>query len=321
MKGYNITKGFDVLDKLKKHRDTYNDKGKYLGFQSIENHYSMMLGTCTDWTGQPTSGKTQVLMELLLNTSKYYGWKHLVYFPDVGTNIEVIADLMHKLTGKTFDPKYKNVITDEEIGRELEWICHHFKILTKEDNSATMTPFEFWDYAVEVQKTEGIQTACIDSWKDMYHDYKKYGSYATYLEVVLPYRNKLAEDHKLHFHTIIHPSKIEKENGKRPPVTPHNLKGGSEWYNSGKCMITVHREDPEGIEVELHYHKMKPRAAGSKGMSRLQFDVGKLVYYEENELGNKIYSAPKGESKTEFTAPSKDYMPSWNELDKDELPF
>lgn len=280
MKGFKITTSEDVKQHLKVYRDTYHDKGKYLGWDKLNEHYTMMLGTCTDWTGFPRSGKTQVLMELLLNTSMWYGWKHLVYFPDVGNNVEIISDLIHKKTGKTFNPDYDNVISDEEIESELDWITEHFYILTKEDVKGTMTPFEFWDYAVELKKERGLHTASIDSWKDMSHPYTKYGGYATYLEVVLPYRNQIAEDHDLHLHTIIHPKLTEKENGKRPAPSPYDLKGGSEWFNSGKCMITVHREDVTDNRAEIYFHKMKPRSVGALGMIELWFDMKTFTYYE-----------------------------------------
>ena len=72
-KGFKITKAFEITEALIDYRDNYNEKGKYLGFDNLNDLYTMQLGTCTDWTGFPRSGKTQVLMELLLNTSLYYG--------------------------------------------------------------------------------------------------------------------------------------------------------------------------------------------------------------------------------------------------------
>ena len=241
MKGYKVTEAKDILHKIYKHRDNYNNKGKYLGWKGMDEFYSMQLGNCTDWTGFPMSGKTQVLMECLLNTSKFYGWKHLVYFPDVGSNVEIVADLIHKLTGKSFNPLDNNVIKDKEITNSLDWIFEHFKILTKYDVKAKLTPFEFYDYAVELKQKHGLETASIDSWKDLSHPYNEYGGYAQYLEVVLPYRNQIAEDNNLHLHTIIHPKLTEKINGKRNVPSPYDLKGGSEWFNSGKCMITVQK--------------------------------------------------------------------------------
>jgi hypothetical protein len=290
VKGFKIVEQKDVIKELLDYRVKYNERGKYLGFNNLNEHYTMQLGNCTDWSGFPGSGKTQVLMELLLNTSKYYGWRHLVYFPDVGSKTEIVADLLHKLTGKTFNPKYDNHIQEDEIYQQINWILHHFLILTKEDVKAKLTPFQFWDMAASM---EDIQTASIDSWKDMHHDYNKYGSYAQYLEIVLPYRNQVAEDNNLHLHTIIHPKLTEKENGVRKAPTPYDLKGGSEWFNSGKCMITVHRETKETNEAQIIFGKIKPRSVGVTGQINLYLDLVNFVYYEHTEQGQRRYAQSK----------------------------
>ena len=288
MKGFKITKAHEVIDDLFRYRNNYHEKGKYLGFEGMDEYYSMSLGNCTDWTGFPMSGKTQVLMECLMNTSRFYGWKHLVYFPDVGSNVEIIADLINKKTGKSFNPSAYNVITDNEIVSAIDWITHHFKVLTRNDIKAKMTPIEFWDYAVQLKKDEGLETASIDSWKDLNHPYNDYGGYAQYLEFVLPYRNQIAEDNDLHLHTIIHPKLTEKENGKRSAPVPYDLKGGSEWFNSGKCMITVHRDDPTFYKAELYFNKIKPRSNGKIGKHEIFFDKEKLVYFEQEQHGNTL---------------------------------
>jgi hypothetical protein len=288
MKGFKVTKAHEVINDLFRYRNNYHEKGKYLGFEGMDEYYSMSLGNCTDWTGFPMSGKTQVLMECLMNTSRFYGWKHLVYFPDVGSNVEIIADLINKKTGKSFNPSNYNVITDDEILQAIEWITHHFKVLTRSDIKAKMTPIEFWDYAVQLKKDEGLETASIDSWKDLNHPYNDYGGYAQYLEFVLPYRNQIAEDNDLHLHTIIHPKLTEKENGKRSAPVPYDLKGGSEWFNSGKCMITVHREDPTYYKAELYFNKIKPRSNGKIGKHEIFFDKEKLVYFEQEQKGNTL---------------------------------
>jgi len=288
MKGFKITKAHEVIDDLFRYRNNYHEKGKYLGFEGMDEYYSMSLGNCTDWTGFPMSGKTQVLMECLMNTSRFYGWKHLIYFPDVGSNVEIIADLINKKTGKSFNPSNYNVITDDEILQAIEWITHHFKVLTRSDIKAKMTPIEFWDYAVQLKKDEGLETASIDSWKDLNHPYNDYGGYAQYLEFVLPYRNQIAEDNDLHLHTIIHPKLTEKENGKRSAPVPYDLKGGSEWFNSGKCMVTVHREDPTYYKAELYFNKIKPRSNGKIGKHEIFFDKEKLVYFEQEQHGNTL---------------------------------
>jgi hypothetical protein len=325
VKGFKIVEQSDVIDDLINYRKTYNDKGKYLGFNAVDEFYTMQLGGVTDWTGFPGSGKTQVLMEMLLNTSLFYGWKHLVYFPDVGNKIEVIADIMHKLTGKSFNPKFDNHIQEDEVHKEITWILEHFKILTKYDVKAKLTPFEFWDMAAEIKKTDGLQTASIDSWKDMHHDYNKYGTYATYLEIALPYRNQIAEDNDIHLHTIIHPKLTEKEGGKRNAPTPYDLKGGSEWFNSGKCMVTVHRESKDGNEAQLIFGKIKPRSIGKEGVCNLFLDLNSFTYYEHTLQGQKRYASQKNvdKIKEDYIQPiafNDNFMVTKKD-ENDEMPF
>jgi len=159
-----------------------------------------------------------------------------------------------------------------------------------------------------------IQTASIDSWKDMSHPYNEYGGYAMYLEAVLPYRNQTAEDNNLHIHTVIHPKLTEKENGIRKAPTPYDLKGGSEWFNSGKCMITVHRESTETTNCDISIHKVKPRSCGNVGFTSLQFDVEKLVYFttEQTHNGNvKRYATERSKpAKIEAIKPPKQLTPN-----------
>jgi hypothetical protein len=327
--GYKITEPNDVLKQLKKHRDNYHDRGVYLGFEQIDKYYSMQLGGCTDWTGFPMSGKTQVLMELLMNTSVFYGWKHLIYFPDVGNNVEILADFIHKKTNKSFDPKKPNTITDSDIEREIEWVTEHFKVLTKVDVKAKLTPMQFWDMAAEIKRTGELHTASIDSWKDMSHPYDEYGGYATYLEYCLPYRNHIAEQHNLHLHTIIHPKLTEKINGTRQPPTPYDLKGGSEWFNSGKSMVTVHRPDVTHNLAQIYFNKIKPRSVGIIGKAELHFDINSLTYYDIDVVApnehRHLYASPKGEIKTKNILPNEIqefYKPlEQNSNFDDKLPF
>lgn len=317
--------GFEIIDnsiynKIVEYSKKGALRGKYLGFPNVDEHYSMALPGTTDWTGFPQSGKTQVLMEFLLFTSEQYGWKHLVYFPDVGNPTEIIGDLLHKISGLTFDRRYDNLITEEQIARHLPWLLEHFKILTKVDLKKKLTPYQFWDECARLNKEieGGIQTGSIDSWKDMYHDTKDFGRDDKYLEDVLSYRNAMSEKHNQHYHTIIHPLKTkEDKDGKRKPPGPYDLKGGSEWYNNAKSQVTVHRPDGGKNEVEIYWNKIKPRSVGKRGMDKLLFDMKKFRYYwldgDEKVFAEKKGRIPKA---VENKQTAMDIMG-----DDDDLPF
>jgi hypothetical protein len=224
-----------------------------------------------------------------------------MYVPDVGDKNEVLAILIHKVSGKTFDKRYinSNYISEQEVDKHLNWVLHHFRILTKTDMKAKISPYEFWDIAAKMnyEAEGGIQTATIDSWKDMKHgigmDGESFGRDDKYLEDVLSYRNAMAELHKMHFATVIHPVKTESDkDGQRKPPTPYDLKGGSEWYNSGKCMITVHRQSGHPNAVDIMITKAKPKSVASIGKVSMFFDRYLAKFYWE-DVGEKIYANEK----------------------------
>lgn len=327
-KGFEILNNSNTRESIMKYRENGAIRGKYLGFPFLDEHYSMSLPGCTDFTGFPASGKSEFLLELLLNTSLFYGWKHLMYVPDVGDKDEILAILIHKISGKTFDKRFvnSNYISEQEVDKHLDWILHHFRILTKVDLKAKISPYEFYDLAAKMKsETEGgIQTATIDSWKDMKHgvgmDGESFGRDDKYLEDVLSYRNAMAELHKMHFHTVIHPIKTESDkDGSRKPPTPYDLKGGSEWYNNGKCMITVHRQSGHPNAVDIMITKAKPKSVANVGTIGMFFDRQVARFYWDNN-GEKVYANHINEKPKALLISNKESVFQEDE-DDNELPF
>lgn len=287
-------KGFKIVDfnSYQKEITDYHKHGAKpgidLGFDSVAPYYNMREHGCTDWTGLAQSGKTTLLLEFLLTSSLFYGWKHLLYIQDAGTVPEVVATLIHMLTGKTFNKKYQNVIEIAEVYSSMNWLLEHFHILEKTDHKAKITPIAFWEHAAEYKKTHGIQTAVIDSWKDMDHDYNAHGgNYAMYLSTVLSVRNLLSEQHKIHFHTIIHPKTPRRDregNIIHPQVD--DIEGGQTWNSLGKTIISVHRPTFDAKHVDVQILKAKPAVVGTRGIFTLNYDPTLARFYEITDAKN-----------------------------------
>lgn len=296
-----IPKGFEILtasqnhDSMIKYREKGALRGVYLGFPNLNEFYTMALPGVTDWTGYPQSGKTELLIELLLNTSLFYGWKHLLYVPDIGSKEDMISLVIHKLTGKTFDKRYKsNYIEESDITKNIDWVLEHFRILHKTDEKAKLTPYQFWDFGIEYSSTVigGIQTMVIDSWKDMKHDRTMRDD--QYLEDVLSYRNMIAEKYKMHLHTVIHPKGLGNEKtakGERKVPGPDDLKGGSEWWNNGKNIIVVHRPEGSSNTTDVYVKKAKPKSVAKQGKCELFLDLVSYRYYHIDENNNRVYAS------------------------------
>jgi hypothetical protein len=334
-----ILKIEDINDKLHKYYQDGGGQTFYVGFNALANHYSIKKGGCTDWTGYPGSGKTELLLDILDNCSKWYNHKHLIYMPDAGSNEEVIAKLMHKITGKQFEKFYytkggekveiKNRITEQEMFRLLPQVLETFKIYVpeeKKDNktrSKAVTPIEFWNFAVENRKELGVFSAVIDSWNYMKHDTEGHDREDKWLEHTLSYRNEIAERSGMHFHTIIHPKSAKKDkNGKIIMPDMHHLKGGSEWGNNGKTIIIVHRDFDSKI-TDIKIDKAKPRIVGVQGLASLRLDLTKSKFYEN--INSERHYAHQEPVVIEKKAPPRESDPDKyttpNQGDDDDLPF
>lgn len=282
-----------MIDFLNEDINTYS-----IGHGNLDEYWKFMLGNVTDITGYPYMGKTLFLMEILFNLSQKYGTRHLLHLPDSGKPEEVMAILIQKLTGKTFDKRYQNKITEQEIRDNIYWIDNKFKVLkySKDKNNRIIrpTPKDFWDYSCEID----VNTASIDSWNYMHHD----GTGTEYLAQTLSYRNELAELHKKHFFTIIHPKNRDitcfDAQGKLRAPDAYRLMGGSEWNNNGKNILAVHKDEKESQDYEIYFHKIKPRIVGKTGFEQMYYDL-ELQKFWTAESGKKVYAFGKtGEFET-----------------------
>lgn len=291
----NPPKGYKIVsvDESNKALENFYNKGAepgfYVGYECLKDYYSMKLGSCTDWTGSPQSGKSQLMLQILHYTSIEYGLKHLLLVPDIGEFVEVLDILVHIHTGKTIDKRYPNLISMRELFSANNWLAEHFLILEPDKEGQTLTSVEFWEYACSLD----VHTAVIDSWKDMNHQYEKHGgSYAKYLSSTLSTRNFLAQKYKKHFHTVIHPKNPRRlKDGSKASTDVDDMEGGAQWNNSGKSILGCNRATFDTRIVDIDVLKAKPRVVGKRGQTSLEFDVAKGVYFERRASDGKQFYA------------------------------
>lgn len=271
----------DIQDKLMEFWRNGAEPPMNLGMGSFSNYYGLKLGTVTDITGYPYMGKTLFLKEILINSYKKHNLKHCLYLPDDGDNLEIIAGIAHKLSGKSFEDKYNNKMSENELYRFSTEILENFDII---DTSDDIEPLDFWRKSIE----NGCDTASIDSWNTMKHPS---ATGTDYLAKTLSKRNQLAQAHKKHFFTIIHPKNPTTQNynqdGRLKPPTQFDLMGGSEWNNNGKNIIVVHKEDIESMDFDIYIRKTKPRIVGTTGMCTMHFDIPSQRFYNIDDTNQR----------------------------------
>lgn len=299
MKGFETANMNEVSKKLRHFIKHGKPQGLTTGIKPLDEFYKPIKGGCTDITGYPYSGKTLLASEIMLGMSQQHGWKQLLYMPDSGTETDIYAHIIQKLTTKSFDKSYPNLISEEELlDGVLEWVGQHFTVLKKVDFGVRMKPEEFWKYAID----EGYDNAVIDSWNFM-----DVGEGTKELGRILSFRNEIAESKNLHCTTIIHPrnpttNDYTKEGILKAPGV-FNLMGGSEWNNNGKNIIVIHKEEKESDIYDVYIRKTKPREVGKTGQIMLKFDIPSQRFYTPNmQTAEKDYNIKNTFSKQTNTA-------------------
>jgi hypothetical protein len=265
----------EVLDKLL----LFNKEGYPKGYEINHSDFPLKfgLGTCTDITGYPFFGKSLILKEIMVSLAMNHHWKFAIFMPDDGSKIEVIANLIHKMSGKTIEPGYHNSMTPKEISKWYMTAAQHFVQVSE----AYAEPKAFWNFA----KEQKCNAAVIDSWNYMQHTQSAVNT--DYLRDILSYRNVFMQENKMHSFIIIHPKNPDPKKVKEGSAgfpTVYDLMGGSEWNNNGRNLIVVGKQnksdysEPYAVRIE----KVKPKHYGVLGEYFLHLKWDKQRFYTVN---------------------------------------
>jgi len=279
----------------------------YSGFESLEGTFQFAYDGVTDITGSGGSGKTEFALELLFYQSETFGFRHMLYVPDIGSYKEIRRKLMIKKFRRSFRG-YANSIQEHELISAASWIDHHFLILEKKDYKKPMTPQMIWEFTAEYRDESGVVQSCfIDSWKNLYHPIRDYGREDQYNDYILSFRNELAEGACKHFLTIAHAIKTEREKtgegdkSKRRIPDADDIKGGG-WLANGKVIITIDRPSQDYEDFDVYFSKVKPDTIGVKKsiIGKFGFNWKRSRAYETID-GVMYYAGEAQKAKNENT--------------------
>jgi twinkle protein len=273
------------------------DIGLGVGFAAISDLYRVKRGCTTYIGGIPSHGKSEFHMELLLNLTEFYGFKHLIFAPETGSPAEIVAELTHKLTGKSYLSQYNNKISTQEKYKADAYLSNYFYIANTDAQDVTLD--DVLKMAEEAKDTEGLDTFSIDPWNELSHKFDKHGGREDkYLEYALGKIRRVARKLHVHAFVIAHPRTLQQQaDGTYKPPTAFELSGGAAWYAKAETIICVNRPSIETNEADIIIQKAKPKHIGKKGQCRLYFDYQRSRYYEHIAGQRQYATNPKKETK------------------------
>lgn len=305
----------DRLTQLENVRDKGVIRGEGTGFICFDELYSVKQGTFTIIYSEPTHGKSELSFELCFNQVNH-NKRSLICSPETGTVDEIIAELIHKYTGRKIFKSEYNHLSDHEFTTAMEWLSHNFVIVDTDERTYSIQGL--FDYADQWEKEHPGQRIDIivgEPYNELDHSEMaiKFGSRQDlYIEDLMGNVRRLCRKKKKHFILTIHPS------GSATPLTkgdftyypkplPRQAAGGQALYRKAMTWITLwrppanykneHGQPCKDNEVHVFIDKAKPKGVSFRGMCKLYFDWKRNRYYEEN-WGTFFYAFEQKKTET-----------------------
>lgn len=272
-------------------RESGHLKGLSTGFPSLDEIYTLKKGYPLFIAGSPHHGKTEFVFDLLINTSKMYGWKHFIYAGETGNVEDVIAELAHKYIEKPIRKQVDEVtansyaMNDFDYVKAIEWINEHFFFL---DSETDFTIPQFYEFVDEAEKRYDVvfDTTLIDPFNDVVEELSKYANREDkwLKDVLKKVRQNSKMKHRINIlvnHIAdIAPQKDNASNVRYTPIAlPSEWAGGRTWHRRAFTMLLVYRPpsfmiNNEGVAVAeneswIINQKAKPKGSGRLGKCSL----------------------------------------------------
>lgn len=314
----------DILPQVKRLREKGIIKGEETGFRCLDELYSIKQGTYTIIYSEPTHGKSEITFELCLNQAEKFAKRSLICSPETGTVEEIVAELIHKITGKQIYKTEFYHLEDKEFYNAIAYLTEWFVIVDTDEKTYSIDDlFIMADQWEKENSGKRIDIIVGEPYNELDHSAMSatFGSRQDlYIEDLMGNVRRLCRNkkNKRHFILTIHPS------GSATPVTkdgftyypkplPRQAAGGQALYRKAMTWITLWRP-PHGFknehgqpckdnEVHIWIDKAKPKGVSFRGSCKLFFDWKKNRYYEE-AWGQAFYAFEQ--PKTSFVSESID---------------
>lgn len=268
-------------------------RGQSTGWEKLDEIYRVAPSQLTVVTGMPGSGKSEWLDALCVNLAERGRWCFAMYSPENYPTATHVAKLVEKRMRKPYTLGVTDRMTREEYREGMLWVLEHFLWL----DTALKSPEVLIEAATHYGGGAKLGVV-LDPWNTLEHQ-RGGMSETDYISFILSEVIKLTRDAGAHVWLVVHPSKIQRDQGgKRPVPTPYDLAGSAHWYNKADNIICVHREqfakEPKQ-EVEIHVQKVRSKAYGHVGMMYLRYDkvTGRYFEVDDNALAEEWFMDPE----------------------------
>lgn len=244
-------------------------QGFSTGLEAVDELFTVLPGQLSVWTGVPSSGKSELLDQVLVNLAEAENWTFAICSFENDPEFH-IRKLLEKRIGKPFGEGETTRMTETELREGLAWVKDHFLFIDQSDGNAA-TIDSVLERARAAVRRMGCRGVVIDPFNYLAApNGQKFDTEA--ISDMLTQLRMFAKAFETHIWMVAHPQKLYKQDGKTPVPTGYDIAGSGHWFNKADVGVTVHRNEDSGV-VEVHCWKVRFKWIGRRGQTTLSYDI------------------------------------------------
>jgi len=275
----------DIADQIREHhQNPAAARGLSTGWPAMDEYMRLARGQLTIITGIPSSGKSEWIDHLMLNTIALHDWHWTIFSPENWPLPAHFQKLAEKWLGKPMfqQSEYRPGMTMAEIELATTELSGGIACIEPGDGAVTL---EGVMAVLKKGKEDYNSTAfLLDPWNELEHHRPPQITETEYIGKMLTMVRNFGRLHDMAIFIVAHPTKLQKrDDGKYPIPTPYDISGSSNWRNKADFCISVWRDYEENTPVKISIQKVRNKNLGKTGAVDLHWRHDNGLFYADRE--------------------------------------
>lgn len=279
-----LTVGEDLIDEIYHFWEHGYPTGVKAGIENLDPLLSFMEGQYTTITGIPSSGKSEVIDEIMAKMTINNGWKWgIASFENQPASIHA-TKIMEKLGGGSFafrsNPDHR--LSQMQFEKTLLILHDHYTFVNIPKVDVSLVGI--LEIFAELVKKKGIKGFVIDPWNYLESLIPAGQTETQYISDCLTKIKAFCIQYSCHLFLVAHPTKLKKEaNGKYEVPTMYSISGSAHFFNKTDNGVAVYRDFETGI-IYWYVQKVRYSWLGKLGVAEFNFNVDTRQYTPVNHV-------------------------------------
>jgi twinkle protein len=219
------------------------------GWAPLDDLWRLYPGQFSIVTGTPGHGKSTLVLNVVCNIAKLYGWGSYLYVPE---NEAFLRSKLRRIYGGS----------DEDFDGFSKYYCFVQSAEIQSYNDEPKTLGWVLDRAIVGIRQDGVRLVVIDPWNELEHAKPRDQAMTDYVRDCLMYLKAFCRAHHVAMIMVAHPTKAHASDN-RPP-TLYDIEQSAAWFNKSDNGLIVAR-DQETNQMKVISAKVRERGAGRRG--------------------------------------------------------